>query len=124
MFLLPQRLRGIIMSIIVRVKHGTADNIDAVSLLGIPRQQGGMKVAPYHWNEKEDGAVSKQKGAMLSREIHQHHNSKLSIWHMLNSTLFQPFPEPVHHYELWSHSIVNLFFKSWTETSQVMHTYS
>ena len=79
MFLLLQSLRGIIMSIIVRVKHGTADDIDAISFLGIPWQEGGVEVAPYHWNEKEDGAVSKQKGAMLSCEINQHHDSKLSI---------------------------------------------
>lgn len=71
MFLLLQNLRGIITSIIIRVKHRTADNIDAISFFSVLWEEGAMKVAPYNWNKKEDSVVSKEQEAMLSCEINQ-----------------------------------------------------
>ena len=78
MFLLLQSFQGIITSIIIRVKHGTADNIDAISFFSIPLQEGAMQVVPYNWNKKEDSGVSKEQGVMLSCEINQQHDAKLA----------------------------------------------
>lgn len=50
------------MAIEVGVEHRAADHVDAVLLLGQPRQQGVMKVAPDDCKEKRT-VSSRGKGA-------------------------------------------------------------
>lgn len=76
MFLLLQRLGGIITSIVIRVKHRPADHIDAISFLRVSLQKGAVEVAPYYWNKMGVSEGSREQGAMLSCEITQRPYSK------------------------------------------------